>query len=488
MTRVLIIATGCAADTTPTAALPCGGGPEAPTLLTRLCRRLDTLNVPGRGGSSPDKGPGCSVGRGEPSLHRRPERHVVTRPGLAPALRKDGHDVIECEDVAGDLREIARLARAAHGPVAVLPGDLVVGGGPLRRLMRDAAPAAALTVPARPDGYGLAPVRLDGGRIVAAGTPSQRPGGADAASPGALRVDGPRAAVLADLADGLAALLETPGTLDAESPRPAEAGELLLAALVRAGVPVASCDAGRSVCARAGNEQESRAVTEEADGRPGRPGVFVGRAGAAAGRDGGVVACAADACTPHLTRWTAWWRLTPNTVTGLSAGVAALAAVWFSDGTRPGMIAGAFLLCLSFVLGRADGRLVRHARRPAFGAWLDAMSLPVKESAVYAGLAIGAGVAAPGGAVHAGNVWPLAVAALALTVRPGGADAGTGPGRACLRRAREAAALPEGERCALVAVTAAAADARVAFIALIAWGAAAAVLVPAGQLLRVAAR
>ncbi|WP_245667400.1 DUF5941 domain-containing protein [Actinomadura macra] len=92
MIRVLIIATGRTADAGPTAALPYGGGREAPSLLTRLCQRLDTLNVP--------------------------DRHVVTRPELAPPLRKNAR---------GAERLVARAAAGTGGtPAPALYAPVVV--------------------------------------------------------------------------------------------------------------------------------------------------------------------------------------------------------------------------------------------------------------------------------------------------------------------------------------------------------------------------
>jgi hypothetical protein len=99
-------------------------------------------------------------------------------------------------------------------------------------------------------------------------------------------------------------------------------------------------------------------------------------------------------------------------------GVALLAAVSFATGARVGLVAGALVLQVSYVLGCADGEIARYTRRlTPFGGWFDAVSERVKEYAVYAGLCIGA--------VRAGDrVWTLAAAMLAVQAYRQMVDAG----------------------------------------------------------------
>jgi hypothetical protein len=101
-----------------------------------------------------------------------------------------------------------------------------------------------------------------------------------------------------------------------------------------------------------------------------------------------------------------------------SLAVALLAAVSFATGARVGLIAGALVLQISYVLGCADGEIARYTRRTTpFGGWFDAVSERVKEYAVYAGLCIGA--------VQAGDrVWTLAAAMLAVQAYRQMVDAG----------------------------------------------------------------
>ncbi|MFB4313376.1 CDP-alcohol phosphatidyltransferase family protein [Actinomadura sp. 21ATH] len=529
MTLAVIIATGRArggAGPGPAAALPYPGGAAAPgdpdgppTLLARLCDQLTTLNVP--------------------------DVHVLGRPDLAPPLRAHGHFVTECADTAADLREIARLARLAWTdgtPLLILPADLVAADEPLARLLDGTGgaggvggvggpPVAALTVPRgralartadpadRP--YGTADVRVAGRRIVAAGSADHAVPDPNALSPGVLRIAAEQAPAAADTAAELADLV-TPGTR-------ASAAELLLVGLVRSGTPVAAEPCGGAPCRRAADAEgvrAARAAIEDGDD--------AGRLAAAVKADDGFVATyAVSSYSPHIVRWAAGRDLTPAAVTGTSLALALLAAMWFSAGTRAGLVTGAVLLYLSFVLDCVDGQLARYTGRASvFGAWLDSVLDRVKEYAAYAGLAWGC---AAGG----GYVWALAAAALILQVlrhmmdfsfharnappparvrltaslmargsapapaaaarrAPDGsfglpdpaapaasvapAESGRRSGGRAAYWARKALTLPSGERIALIAVTAAAADARVAFLALLAWGAAAAAYTLAGRL------
>ncbi|MBB1247193.1 CDP-alcohol phosphatidyltransferase family protein, partial [Streptomyces durbertensis] len=114
----------------------------------------------------------------------------------------------------------------------------------------------------------------------------------------------------------------------------------------------------------------------------------------------------------HVARWCARRGLTPDQVTTASLVVALAGAACAATGTRPGYVAAALLLLLSFVLDCADGQLARYAvRYSRVGAWLDATFDRAKEYAFYAGLALGA-------ARSGDDVWVLALAAMALlTVR-----------------------------------------------------------------------
>ncbi|MFG2002461.1 CDP-alcohol phosphatidyltransferase family protein [Spirillospora sp. NPDC048911] len=414
MTVAVILATGRIAgshDPCPAAVLPrpgATGEAERPTLLARLRAQLATLNVP--------------------------DHHVITRPELAPALRKDGHDVIESDDTAGDLHEIARLAGRARGPVVVLAGDLVTGDEPLARLLIDAkGSVAALTGPLA---GAATPVRSERGRIASAGSPYHRVTEPDAGFPGALRVSPPRTAALAEIVESLVLFLGDPEAPGRPLPEPVpgcparggpalagpapvrapEAIELLLVGLVRGGVPVTRCGDSQLVCVRADSEEGVAAAVSALDAVDEDE---VRLAAAVKSNDGFFTTFAVSTYSRHIARWAARRGLTPNMVTSISMGVAVVAAVWFAAGTRTGMVVGGVLFYFAFVFDCVDGQLARYTRQfSTLGAWLDAVFDRAKEYVVFAGLAVGSTAAAAGSGVHGGDVWGLAVAALALqTIR-----------------------------------------------------------------------
>ncbi|MES9543938.1 hypothetical protein [Actinomadura sp. NPDC000600] len=206
-------------------------------------------------------------------------------------------------------------------------------------------------------------------------------------------------------------------------------------------------------------------------------------------------------CGALVARWADERGLTAGAVSASSLALAGLAAVWFSDGARHGLVAGALLLAASLVLGQAGAVLGRRAS--PFAVRPDAVLDRVKELAVYAGLAVGA--AGASGEASAKDAWWLAVGAAALLAvrhtvsasysasrparRSRPSPRGTSPralsqrGRAA-RRAAKSLRLPLGERFALISLTAALADARLTFAALLAWGSAAAAATLAGRVAR----
>ncbi|WP_019629107.1 CDP-alcohol phosphatidyltransferase family protein [Actinomadura atramentaria] len=462
MTVAVIIATARSRyGPGPAAALPGGGA----TLLAGLVERLAALNVP--------------------------DPRVVTRPEFAPALRAAGHRVTECADERADLREIARLARAADGGVAVLPGDLAAGGPVLERLL-DGPAASAVTAPL-PAESGAVPVRTAGGRVVAAGSMTHRVTLPDAAFVGALYVPPDRVGALAAAADRLAGLLDD-GALPAQDVVP-----LLLVALVRAGEPVAARPAGPAPCLRPGTGEDARAALRDLAARD----EDADRLAAAVKSPDGPVATLGAGYGPLITAWAARRGLTPNTVTSISFGAAALAAFWFADGTRSGSAIGAVLLFASFVLDCVDGQLARYTRAATpLGAWLDAVCDRLKEFTVYAGLAAGAVAADP----RDGSAWRLAAAALGLlAVRQAigfsyaaRADpprvlslvepTDVSPYRAGPSPLRRALSLELGERFLLISVVTALAGPWWTLVALLSWGGAAVCASLAGRVARSAAR
>jgi Family of unknown function (DUF5941) len=227
-----------------------------------------------------------------------------------------------------------------------------------------------------------------------------------------------------------------------------------------------------------------------------------------AGPDGdGAVAQLIDPAARDVGWWAASRKLSPAALYGISLGLGLLSAVWFSElAIRSKLFAIATLFC-SFAASRAGSQLAATGRegrvRPA-AAWLGAASGLLTEIAVYAALAVSAGLvseSAPGGypaglngifggalrdtqlATWAGagqdGLWRLAVAALLMlgvrwlaelcyeaTLRA--------PGKIFPRSAKhvlgQVITLPAGERYLVIAVTAVFFGPRVTFLVLLAWG------------------
>jgi phosphatidylglycerophosphate synthase len=485
--------------TVPAAGLGCPDG----TLLDRLTRQLDALSVP--------------------------DVRVVARSvESVPAAGGGAGAAAATRGVVEDLRSVAKIARTSAGPVAVLPADLVAHTEALATLLRHPArDTGALVAVGERGGGPLRPaVRVEGGRIVAAGSSFHRIQGANATFRGVLQVGEADLGGLADTADELAELVEANrlGMI-----RRTEVADLLLVGLVRGGVPVRAAPLGRLHCERvAGQAAAESALTRLAGVDEARERLAV----AVKSDDGFFATYFVSSWSRHLVRLAALLHVPPNTVTGISAGLALLAAVWFSAGTRNGLLLGALLLYLSFVFDCVDGQLARYTRTfSPLGAWLDAMCDRGKEYVVYIGLAAGYA----GGLTLSGTgpdgIWALAVAAMVLQTlrhmidfsyvgaRADRLRAGPdGRGRPCplaqaadpgapqpgpradddvivrlsrridrhgrLHWARKIIVLPIGERMALIAVTAAVWNARVTFLALLAWGGVAAAYSLAGRVAR----
>ncbi|MEU4536154.1 CDP-alcohol phosphatidyltransferase family protein [Streptosporangium sp. NPDC023825] len=375
--------------TTETSGLRCSGG----TLLDRLTGQLASLPVRDV----------HVVARSSDIIHAPGGTHMIGTEGS--------------RGLADDLRRIAKVARSSIGPVLVVAGDLVAHTEALAMLVEHPArdTGALVGEAGRVDQVGAAPgparppVRTDGRSVVAAGTSFHEAGETNGTFRGAFQVGVSDLAGFAETAERLAELAETGafGPMDG-----GEAPGLLLVGLVRSGVQVRAARLGRLHADRmAGQADADAAVSRLAEVDEGEARLDA----AVKTGDGFFATYGVSSWSRHLVKSVAGLGLTPNAVTGISVGFAALAAIWFSVGTRPGLIAGAVLLYLSFVLDCVDGQLARYTRTfSPLGAWLDATFDRVKEYAVYLGLAIGyaAGLDVAGGGPD--GIWALAVSAMIL--------------------------------------------------------------------------
>jgi Family of unknown function (DUF5941) len=298
--------------------------------------------------------------------------------------------------------------------------------------------------------------------------------GVNAGAGGALMVETPDLDALALVAESLAATDTVPAAVGA-----------LVSELTRNGVPVRVLDAGPN-------------------------------------SEGAVAQLVVDPAARDVARWAALRQLRPAALYGISLGLGAVAAVWFSElAVRAKLVATAALIA-SFIVGRAGALLAATSgegrARPAVN-WLGAASGLLTEFGVYAALAVSSALASQRPGVPAGldgtfgpalrnaffanwggpgpvGVWRLAIAAMTvLAVRQmaelgferTGRPAGNLFRRPVLGAVEQAATLPSGERYVVIVLTALFFGPRVTFSLLLAWGVLATGYVLAGQLARSAA-
>lgn len=400
---------------------------------------------------------------------------------------------------SADLAEVARIAETANETLLLCADDLVAHTAVLRHLATSpAGQTLALVLPDAPTGR-YAEVREDRGRVVAVGSPGELAGASTGAFGGALRVS---VADLPALASAAAAAAPTPVLA---------APDRLLAELTHAGTTIFAHRVRMLVAARVTDQAalaEAEAAVAAIDSEAAELRLSVKE------KDDFFTTYFVSTWSPYLTRMAARLGFGPSGVTALSVVFAVAAAVLFAGGGRLALVTGAVLLYLGFVLDCVDGQLARYTRRfSAFGGWLDTMADRAKEYVVYAGLAVGAERAGHG------EGWALAITAMilqtvrhmtdtwygvlhdeaALRPRSAAGPTGTGAGAAGASAAnrignrlsqasnrvqadtgsiaywlKRTVVFPIGERWALIALTVALFDQRVALVAVLVWGALAA--------------
>lgn len=447
---VVVLATAAAQSGQPTAMLPWPGGT---TILGRLFEQLTSLGAV--------------------------EIHVITRRhwerSIAAAL--DGAPVPfvvqPSDDVAGDLRAIATIARAGDQPLIVADADIVAHREALARLLADPRIATGILSTTGLAGWPFAfRTRSRRGRVIAAGSPHHSVHRATGSFLGVLKIAPADRATVARQNERLADLVADPSpefaaeldehvrrwhrslartTLGAEVPAlstnapadaalpepsgvdpealdavalpdalqahlelrraaaPRDAAALTLVGLVRAGAPVGASYLRTLFWTRPFSPTDVDAAVRNIAAIDEDKVVLDSSVKAT---DGFFTTFLVSPYSKYLARWAARAGMTPNLVTTASLLVGVLAAVAFSAGDRAGLIVGAVLLQAAFTLDCVDGQMARYSRQfTSLGAWLDSVFDRAKEYAVFAGLAIGAASAGD-------HVWLLAGAALALqTVR-----------------------------------------------------------------------
>nr|WP_270886436.1 CDP-alcohol phosphatidyltransferase family protein [Pedococcus sp. 5OH_020] len=266
-----------------------------------------------------------------------------------------------------------------------------------------------------------------------------------------------------------------------------------LAASLRARGPVREVQPGRFPSARTGTDPESaRALTDAVD----EAALRLRRASRS--DDGFLSVFLIRPLSRQVTGRLVTTSVSPAQVTTVSLVLGLASAVAYAGGSLAWLVLGSLLLLTSLVVDCVDGEVARYTRTfSALGGWLDVASDRVKEYAVYGGLAVGAARA------DGGDLWGLALAAMAVLVVRHFVDFGYAawaagaPDRSAVaalseatsRRppllwAKRAVILPVGERTVLLVAGVPLLGARAALAGLLAWGLVAAAYTTAGRLAR----
>ncbi|MFF5213691.1 DUF5941 domain-containing protein [Micromonospora sp. NPDC000442] len=409
--------------------------------------------------------------------------------------------------VATDLAELADLAGSANGPVVISGADLVAHTAVLRHLLTSPVGPTVALVLTDPPSDGRTVLREERGQVVEAGRPEQLAGGAATGIfGGAVRVGREDVPALVAAARAVAAgrlpagavaveLFESAGPAARPDAAAGPAVDQLFAALTGQGALVFAHRVRLLVAHRvdevAGLERAEAAVAAVDEDRA-ELRLSVKE------KDDFFTTYFVSTWSPYVTKACARLGLSPTAVTTVSVAFAVAAAAMFAAGGRPLLVVGAVLLYLGFVLDCVDGQLARYTRNfSAWGGWLDTMADRAKEYLVYAGLGLGA--------TQAGfrYGWALAIAAMTMQTvrhmtdawygvlhdeaarRPKSVGAGGGGIGDRLNAAstrvqadtgsvsywlKRTVVFPIGERWALISLTVALFDQRIALFAVLTWG------------------
>jgi hypothetical protein len=246
----------------------------------------------------------------------------------------------------------------------------------------------------------------------------------------------------------------------------------------------------------------------------GRRGVTVRILDAGPDSEGAVTQLLADPAARDMARWAAWRQLTPSALYGISLGLGLVAAIWFAQLAVHAKLLALPALAGSFLFARTGSLLAAASPegriRPVVG-WLGTACGLLTEPALYAALAVSAGLGASAGldgtfgsalqntfvatwgGAGAAGVWRLAIAALLLLGVRKLAELGYeytagAPGdlfpRSVLRTVEQAFTFPAGERYVVIALTSVFFGPRLTFLILLGWGVLAAGYLLAGQIAR----
>lgn len=402
----ILFATAESADATPAAALRC----EESTVIGRLLAQLGAL-----------------------SRHRAA---VITRPAWESDLRAAvAHSVVEVEvytstNVAEDLRKLTEIVGRSDQSVVIGSAEILTQQGVLAGLLADPRGVSCALASDRPSKEYAYRTRTERARVVSAESPYHQVRSPNSHFLAMMRINVSDRDTLIATASRMGELLEAPlpqaleqqyertvasspdvpHAASAVAAASADPLPFLLVGLVRARVRMMTSDVGELCWGRPLSQD---AVTAELAEIAGCDEEKILLNAAVKDSDGFFTTFFVSPYSKFVARWFARKGWTPHAVTVLSMAMGIGTAVLFATGTRWGLISGAVMLQLAFMLDCVDGQLARYTRRfSRFGGWLDSVFDRGKEYVSYAGLAVGAAVG------FDTDVWVLAVAVLGLqTVR-----------------------------------------------------------------------
>ena len=219
--------------------------------------------------------------------------------------------------------------------------------------------------------------RVIGERVVGASSAFHKAGGGNSTFIGVMRLSQKQR-------EAVIAVLESISSSDIR----ANPLDLILVALVRAGVFVSSAQVAFAPYIRSRDEKLRSQVKAEIDSlNEARLRLKI----ANRANDGFFSVFVLRKFSKLFTWAAVRLRVTPNQITLISFAIGLLSAYQFSRGGFWAILAGALLLQFSIIVDCVYGELARYTRRfSQLGAWLDAITDRIKEYLVFFGLAYGA--------------------------------------------------------------------------------------------------
>ena len=304
-------------------------------------------------------------------------------------------------DVLTTLADLATEAAANGEPFAVCAADLLVSDTPLLQVLDDPRDnSLALVRETEQSDSPTQAVRIEGGRLIAAGSARHQVADPSGAFLGLLSLRP------ADLPAAVSAWRDAAAVIEDQGWSDLEPVQVALLALVRSGVTLTAVPVDPYLGERGPVTTDLLSRVESLDESD------IAWRRASRGGDGVWSTFVLRRISRRLSRLSVRIGLTPNALTLISLVIAFGAAAMIAFGPLPAVIIGAILMQLSLIIDCSDGEVARSTRSfTPFGAWADLTSDRLKEYLALAAIAVCAGQSGE-------PAWLLALAGMGLqTVR-----------------------------------------------------------------------